>query len=234
MENPSQKSSQNAPIPGEILGPVGRFPIFDIWPTVSEGRPAKATVDEPITIRATATREGHDALGVNVVLISPSGNTEWVRSDLTINDIYACQVSLTEMGLWNFRIEAWDDVWATWHHAAGLKVPAGVDVEIELEEGARILERALAQTLSNTTTENKKLISAAIDSLRNKKLDSANRLVDAFNPVILELMHSHPIRDLVSTSKEFSILVERERALYGAWYEFSPRSEGATLNPYKS
>ncbi|MFM2175047.1 MAG: hypothetical protein RLZZ527_123 [Actinomycetota bacterium] len=37
-------------------------------------------------------------------------------------------------------------------------------------------------------------------------------------------------RELVSTSESFPIRVERERALVGSWYEFFPRSEGATKN----
>lgn len=233
MANPSQNASENAPLPSEIVGPVGRFPIFDVWPTVSFGRPAKAVLAEPITFRATATREGHDALGVNAVLTSPSGEQRSVRAEFQSNDIYTCEVTFSELGLWTFRFEAWDDVWSTWHHAAGLKVPAGVDVEIELEEGARILERAMTETLLGINAEQKSLFINSIEILRNQELDATDRLASAFNPVIDQLMHQYPIRDLISATDEYPILVERERALFGAWYEFFPRSEGATLNPYK-
>jgi len=41
-------------------------------------------------------------------------------------------------------------------------------------------------------------------------------------------MAARPLRDYVSPSAEHPWLVERERALYGAWYEIFPRSEGAT------
>ena len=37
-------------------------------------------------------------------------------------------------------------------------------------------------------------------------------------------------RAITSESEKFSLYVERERALYGAWYEFFPRSEGAVKN----
>ena len=36
---------------------------------------------------------------------------------------------------------------------------------------------------------------------------------------------------LVTASRSHALLVERERALYGAWYEIFPRSEGATQRP---
>ena len=37
-------------------------------------------------------------------------------------------------------------------------------------------------------------------------------------------------KTLLATSERYPILVERERALVGSWYEFFPRSEGATKN----
>ncbi len=234
MVKPAQNVPNDVPLPSQIPGPVGRFPILDIWPTLADGRPAKASVGEPINIRATATREGHDALGVSVVLTNPKGTQTRHRAKVSVNDIYLCEIVPNEMGIWNFQIEAWDDVWRTWHHDAGLKVPADVDVEIELEEGARILERALTETLSNATADLKKLLQDAITNLRNKNLSPNERLAFALNPTIDSAMHDFPIRDLVTASKEFPLLVERNRALFGSWYEFFPRSEGATLKPYKS
>ena len=37
----------------------------------------------------------------------------------------------------------------------------------------------------------------------------------------------HPLRELVTSLATSPLRVERERALYGSWYEFFPRSEGA-------
>jgi starch synthase (maltosyl-transferring) len=234
MAKPSQNVPSKAPLPSDILGPVGRFPILDVWPTVTNGRSAKATVGEPITIRATATREGHDSLGVSVVLTSPKGASQTFRAQSGFNDVFSAEIVPDEMGMWSFRIESWDDVWGTWHHAAGLKVPADVDVEVELEEGARIFERALIETLSTAKSDLQKAISDAVKVLRDKKVDPKVRLAAAFNPIIDQAMHDFPIRDLISSSDDFPILVESKRALYGAWYEFFPRSEGATLKPYKT
>uniref|UniRef100_UPI0040443A6D alpha-1,4-glucan--maltose-1-phosphate maltosyltransferase n=1 Tax=Streptomyces cyslabdanicus TaxID=1470456 RepID=UPI0040443A6D len=42
----------------------------------------------------------------------------------------------------------------------------------------------------------------------------------------------HPLRDLVTASEPLALLVERERALYGSWYEFFPRSEGTPEQPH--
>ncbi|MBX7558567.1 alpha-1,4-glucan--maltose-1-phosphate maltosyltransferase, partial [Streptomyces sp. tea 10] len=42
----------------------------------------------------------------------------------------------------------------------------------------------------------------------------------------------HPLRELVTASEAMPLLVERERALFGSWYEFFPRSEGTAEQPH--
>ncbi|MCC5481318.1 alpha-1,4-glucan--maltose-1-phosphate maltosyltransferase, partial [Streptomyces sp. JA03] len=42
----------------------------------------------------------------------------------------------------------------------------------------------------------------------------------------------YPLRELVTASDPMPLLVERERALYGSWYEFFPRSEGTAEQPH--
>jgi starch synthase (maltosyl-transferring) len=42
----------------------------------------------------------------------------------------------------------------------------------------------------------------------------------------------YPLRELVTASEPLPLLVERERALYGSWYEFFPRSEGTAEQPH--
>jgi starch synthase (maltosyl-transferring) len=70
--------------------------------------------------------------------------------------------------------------------------------------------------------------------LSDTSLDTSIRLQAAIHPTIHQVLSENPLRDSVTVSKKFPILVERRRALYGSWYEFFPRSEGATLKPYKS
>ena len=38
-------------------------------------------------------------------------------------------------------MQAWSDPIGTWQHAAGLKIPAGVDVDLMFTEGRLLLER---------------------------------------------------------------------------------------------
>ncbi|MGH3488573.1 MAG: maltotransferase domain-containing protein, partial [Actinopolymorphaceae bacterium] len=52
---------------------MGRIPIVSVDPVVRAGGqfPAKAVVGEAFTVAATIFREGHDALGANVVVRAP-------------------------------------------------------------------------------------------------------------------------------------------------------------------
>ncbi len=205
-----------------------RFPILDVQPTIASGaRAIKAVEGEAFDIRATVFREGHDALGVTMVLIEADGSEHPVRATMTRQDRWSARVRPALIGSAAFVVEAWDDPWGTWHHAAGLKVPAGVDVELELLEGSNLIERALGSTLLNAPAEAREAARAAIAALRDTSGDPQQRLTVAFDPVLDRAMHDFPVRDLVARSPRFPVKVERRRALVGSWYEFFPRSEGS-------
>ncbi|MFJ8795993.1 alpha-1,4-glucan--maltose-1-phosphate maltosyltransferase, partial [Streptomyces sp. NPDC102462] len=54
----------------------------------------------------------------------------------------------------------------------------------------------------------------------------------ALAPEVAGVLARYPLRDLVTASAPLVLLVERERALYGSWYEFFPRSEGTPEEPH--
>ncbi|MDF5756369.1 alpha-1,4-glucan--maltose-1-phosphate maltosyltransferase [Spongiactinospora sp. TRM90649] len=66
--------------------------------------------------------------------------------------------------------------------------------------------------------------------LRDENLDPRARLAVAQLPQTAALLAAHPLRDLVTRSPRQQILVHRRRALFGSWYEFFPRSEGAVVD----
>ena len=57
-------------------------------------------------------------------------------------DRWQALAALHTEGEWHWRVHAFADEWATWLHSAAIKIPAGVDVELMLEIGARLLARA--------------------------------------------------------------------------------------------
>src|SRR5690606_9441231 len=126
-----------------------RIPVIDVMPLVDNGRlAAKATVGEPFPVSATVFREGHDQLGAEVVLTAPDGTrhppVRMRRLDDPV-DRHEAWVTPDRPGAWTFEIHAWSDPVGTWQHDAGIKIPAGVDVELMFLEGALLLERVLAE-----------------------------------------------------------------------------------------
>ena len=67
--------------------------------------------------------------------------------------------------------------------------------------------------------------------LRDRALPPWDRLAAASAPEVLAILARYPLRDLITRSARYPVIVHRQRALYGAWYEFFPRSEGVEIDP---
>ncbi|MFJ2813846.1 alpha-1,4-glucan--maltose-1-phosphate maltosyltransferase [Streptomyces sp. NPDC087294] len=217
-------------------GLIGRIPVLDVRPVVQRGRrPAKAVTGESFEISATVFREGHDAVAADVVLTDPAGRTA-VRAPMRElapgTDRWGARVSADRVGPWTFRVEAWSDPVATWRQHAGIKIPAGIDTDLVLEEGARLYERAADGVPRGAGART--VLRGAVDALRDASRPAAARLAAALNAEVTAVLDRYPLRELVTASEELPLLVERERALYGAWYEFFPRSEGTAAQPHGS
>ncbi|MFF9014675.1 alpha-1,4-glucan--maltose-1-phosphate maltosyltransferase [Streptomyces sp. NPDC014870] len=207
---------------------MGRIPVLDVRPLVDCGRrPAKAVAGETFEVTATVFREGHDAVAANVVLRGPSGRPgPWIpmRELAPGTDRWGAEVTPDAEGLWTYTVEAWSDPLATWRHTAKIKIPAGIDSELVLAEGAELHERAAKGVPKKGG--GREAVLAAADALRDVSRTAAARLAAALAPQVTEALTRHPLRELVSSSPALPLRVERERALYGSWYEFFPRSEG--------
>ncbi|WP_434080420.1 alpha-amylase family glycosyl hydrolase [Sanguibacter sp. Z1732] len=57
------------------------------------------------------------------------------------------------------------------------------------------------------------------------------RLAAGTAPEVVDLLSAAPLRDYVSPSATYTLVVDRPLALAGAWYELFPRSEGARRDP---
>ncbi len=211
---------------------VGRIPVMDVMPLVDLGRlPAKATVDEPLPVTATVFREGHDKLGVEVVLVTPDGTPLSPVRMTPVDDVpdrYLAWVTPDGEGPWTFEVHAWSDPLATWEHAAGLKIPAGVDVELMFTEGALLMDEVL--TDPDLDPHEKDVVAGASSAAHDTKRPVEARLAALQAPELVAVLAAHPVRRLVTVDGPYPLYVDRRRALFSSWYEFFPRSEGATYD----
>jgi starch synthase (maltosyl-transferring) len=214
------RSTQTSRIP--LLRPSPAAPDDRFHPTAFAG--------EVVPFEVTSFREGHDIIGVHVRLTSPSGD-ESLHRLVQVDpgfDRWRADIALLEQGDWTFRFEAFGDEFATWEHAADLKIAAGVDAPLMREIGALLFTRAAAQ--KDRPVAERKALKAAASTLRSPGVDDEAALAVVRDPAHAERFAARPLTALVTTGTLRHVVVERERAGVGAWYEFFPRSEGATRN----
>ncbi|MFF1708374.1 alpha-1,4-glucan--maltose-1-phosphate maltosyltransferase [Streptomyces sp. NPDC058252] len=212
---------------------TGRIPIVDVRPVVECGRrPAKAVSGETFQVTATVFGEGHGAVAANVVLRDPGGRPgPWtpMRELAPGSDRWGAHVTPGEIGHWTYLVEAWSDPVTAWRRAAEIKVPAGIDIGLVLEEGATLYERAAAAVPEPAGRD---AVLAAANALRDESRPPAARLAAALTPEVDSTLARYPLRERLTRSLPQPLLVERKRALYGSWYEFFPRSEGTPERPH--
>ncbi len=226
-EHPLSEAPTVAGYPGDAL-PIGRIPVSDVRPLVDGGtRPAKSVVGEEFVVRAKVFREGHDAVNATAVLTDPDGRDHYfaMHCDNPGASEWSTTVVAGREGWWTYRVEGWSDPYATWVHDAGIKIAAGVDEDLMCAEGVKVLER-FAEAVRGQGADASEIDKGAL-ALADTRRPAAHRFGAATSPEITGLAAIMPLRELVSPSPSHALHVERELALFGAWYEIFPRSEGA-------
>jgi len=207
--------------------------ISDVEPVLECGRrPTKAVVGETFEVSATVIREGHEVPGAGVVLRGPAGERlplARMREIAPGTDRYGAEVTPSAEGRWRFHVEAWGDPIGHWQHDAGIKVPRGQDVELMLTEGAALFDRA-ARSPARPPAHRAALAAVAV-KLGDRGIAPWDRLAAADAEEITAILDEAPLRELLTRSAAYPLVVHRLRALYGAWYEFFPRSEGVQIDP---
>lgn len=210
----------------------GRIPIARLTPEVDGGAfPAKAYLGEVIPFGANLFREGHDVVGAELLLTTPSGKP--IRRKLVEtfggSDFFETRFQMVEIGLWRFQVEGYGDDFQTWLNNARVKIAAGQDQELMILEGIALFRNlALDKSRSKSFLEE---ISKLLMLLEDKGISPSAKLSAFDKPGLLKLLELEPAKSLQTLSETREVLVERRLAGCGSWYEFFPRSEGAKKLP---
>ncbi|MDQ4040101.1 MAG: alpha-1,4-glucan--maltose-1-phosphate maltosyltransferase, partial [Actinomycetota bacterium] len=210
-----------------------RLGIADVAPSVAcRAYSARAVIGEWVPITATVFGEGHNLVGASVVWKPPrsagsSAGTQVLRMQPlgAEPDRWTCLVRPDAEGLWAFVVEGWRDPWGSWLHAIHAKLEAGQDateLDNDLRSGALLLD--VAQR--GAPRERRDALGKAAAQLLDNVLPLEIRLEAARSDEVADVLQAYPLRELVTRSPRHEIWVDRQRALYGSWYEFFPRSEG--------
>ncbi|MBI3468786.1 MAG: DUF3416 domain-containing protein, partial [Planctomycetes bacterium] len=230
---------------------AARVLIEGVQPEIDAGRfPVKRTVGEEVVVTADIHADGHDVL-VGVLRYRKSDDPDWRQVPLEElgNDRWLGRFIVAELGRYEYGLEAWIDRFASWRRELSKKVEAGQDVSSELLEGADLVSKTARRVSPpspvnrGSTSESARhalnggnVVQAAADAewlgsraeVLAKRGDSPSRVRAALDPELATVMARYADRSQ-GTSYEpvLSVVVDRERARFGAWYEMFPRSAGS-------
>jgi starch synthase (maltosyl-transferring) len=211
----------------DAVGTRRSIVIERIEPQIDAGRhPIKRVVGDQLLVTADIFADGHDLLDAALLI---RADDETAHAELPMrpidNDRWSGHVELTRNRWHHYAIEAWRDEFGTWRQGIGKKVDAAVPVPVEIEEGRILVEAALNRAERSEAGEDVRLMRAALTALKRARSE-ATRVAALSTDDLLAVMRRHPDRRFASRSPELPLVVDRERARFGAWYELFPRSQG--------
>lgn len=246
VEAPAPSIEANEP------GQFGRINVMDITPAEERGIfPARVELGEPFEMTAQVFIEGRTKVGATAIVRNPRGKETMRRAMTCVNpglDRWAVMVKCGEhsdlkpwedgyaavkrqLGEWTVTIEGWEDAYVSWLHDARIKVRVMDDVDNALNSGAELLARWAETPDTGLTARDRKTLEKAAETMADQTLSAEDRLAAGDNPTIAALHETHPLRDGISPSQPQRFKVERPKSSFAAWYQFFPRSEGATIDP---
>ena len=246
VEAPAPSLEANEP------GQFGRINVMDITPAEERGIfPARVELGEPFEMTAQVFIEGRTKVGVTAIVRNPRGKETMRRAMTCVNpglDRWTVMVKCGEhsdlkpwedgyaavkrqLGEWTVTIEGWEDAYVSWLHDARIKVRVMDDVDNALNSGAELLARWAETPDTGLTARDRKTLEKAAETMADQTLSAEDRLAAGDNPTIAALHETHPLRDGISPSQPQRFKVERPKSSFAAWYQFFPRSEGATIDP---
>jgi starch synthase (maltosyl-transferring) len=195
-----------------------RIGIEAVSPSVDGGLfPVNRVVGDTLTVGADIICDGHDLLAV-ALLWREAGMPQWqeVRMTLLGNDRWEASVKLTTLGVIEYTVEAWVDHFATYQDELQKKLAAGIDISLELREGAHWLEKAASRPEGSKLHAVLAELNSAPPEDRPKILlsDDTKAMMDAAAHRAFAVRADPP----------FTVEVDRLAARYANWYEVFPRS----------
>src|SRR5262249_8648696 len=99
-----------------------------------------------------------------------------------------------------------------WRHDAGIKVPRGQDVELMLTEAAALFDRAARSPAR--PPGHRMALAALAAKLTDRGIAPWDRMAAADDEEITEILETAPLRELLTRSAAYPLVVHRQRALY--------------------
>ncbi len=214
------------PGPGAV-GTRRTIVIERIEPQLDGGiHPVKRVVGDQLLVTADIFADGHDLLDA-ALLLRADDERDWREAPMRPidNDRWSGHVELLRNRRHTYLVEAWRDAFGSWRHGLHRKREASVAVPVEIEEGRLLIEAAVARAERAESADDVRLMRGALAALKRARSE-ATRVAALDGDDLLAAARRHADRGHATRSGELPLVVDRERARFGAWYELFPRSQG--------
>ena len=197
-----------------------RVVVENLTPEIDCGRfPIKRAVGESVVVEADVFGEGHDRVACEL-LHRREGAEVWtaVRMEPVGNDRYRGAFRVEGLGRHFYTVRARIDEFGTWSHDLEKRLRAGQRLGVNLRIGAKIVAAAAKRA---TGTDARALARQA------ERLEEGGEAAQALalSEDLAGLIDRYAgVADTVTYPRELAVIVDRERARFGAWYEMFPRS----------
>ncbi len=185
--------------------------------------PAKRIAGDVVIVEADIFADGHDSIAADL-LCRCGKEGDWRRSPLKWagNDRWRGNFLAANVGKYYFTIDAWIDRFATWRNGM-IKRTRSEDVRGEFLIGAGLLEEAALRATPEDAAELQQWA-------RVLRADDHPAKQAALEEAVAAIMRRYPDRRFAARyGKELSVIVDRAKAGFSAWYEMFPRSSWAGL-----
>ncbi len=203
-----------------------RVLIENIRPSVDAGLfPLKRIVGEAIIAEADVFSDGHDTV-IALLRYKHRSHQAWTETPMEFlgNDHWRATFKLDQEGIYDYTVVAWVDHLLSWLSGFRKKAESQAELGVELLIGANLLESAAPRASKEVADK----IEEFVLRLRNAELPEEERKNLALSNEFAQLAAALPDRNHEATYSPIpSVIVERERARYSAWYELFPRSWGS-------
>ena len=201
-----------------------RVLVQNVSPEIDAGEfPVKRLVGQSVVVSVDALSDGHDQLSCRLKYRKVD-EPVWTEASMTPvgNDRWQASFVVQEMGRYRYTVEAWVDRFKSWRESFRKRIDAGQPLAVELQVAAELVRNA-AQRAAGLDAEQLQGWAAALSDGEVDKGRGAIQL--GLSDRLSSQMAIYCDRRMSTTyGRELEVIVERERAGYGAWYEVFPRS----------
>ncbi|WP_372191478.1 maltotransferase domain-containing protein [Xanthomonas axonopodis pv. desmodiigangetici] len=207
----------------QTAGTWPRVCIESVTPSVDNGRfLVKRTVGDRICVEADAFCDGHDRIAV-AVLWRPADAKTWASAPMRAlgNDRWRAEFPLERIGTYEFRVEAWRDVFATLHADLEKKRAANTVLPVDVQEAIAAVQAAQARS-DGALAERLQAVLTRIGA-QSEPLQQLAIVLEPDTAQAMALADDKPFRSEYPVT--FRVESERRAAHFASWYELFPRSQ---------